>query len=356
MIRFSWLQTRTQTVVSTALLGALVVAAWVTGVQLSHLYHSLVAHCTLNCGLSTNQFLGHDHFMSNLLDILARAVPAILGLFWGAPLLTREFEAGTYRLAWTQGVTRTRWILTKLGLGALVTILISGALTLTITWWYRALDPVASNKYAVFDRRDIVPIAYALFAFFAGTLIGAIVRRTVPAMAATLAAFVFGRVAVSLWLRPHLLHPVTTTQSTSGRGDFGIASTNGRALEVVGSADGPQNSWALSSHILTSSGQPTTDAMRAAFLQQHCPSLLNQFNSPPLMGRGGGSGTHVVAGPAPEAARACLAQAAHAFKFVVTYLPPDRYWALQWAETGVFGALALLCAAGTFWWVTRRAN
>lgn len=355
MTRFAWLQTRTQTLVSAALLAALVIAAWITGVQLSHLFHKDVAHCTFGCDLALNQFLSHDSFMNNLLDILARAVPALLGIFWGAPLLTREFESGTFRLAWTQSVSRRRWVLTKLGLGALVTLVISGLLTLTITWWYRALDPVSSNKYSLFDRRDITPIAYALFAFAVGALIGAVVRRTVPAMATALAAFVFGRVAVSLWVRPHLLTGITRTASVVGRGGFGIGSSGpGSPLMIVGKADGPPNSYVLSSHLVTSSGQRATEAIRAAFVQQHCPSILNSL--PPVIGKGGGPGGHLSVGPAPAAAQACINQAAHAFNFVVTYLPADRYWSLQWAESGIFGGLAVLCAGATYWWVTRRAN
>ena len=43
-------------------------------------------------------------------------VPAVVGAFWGAPLVARELEAGTHRLAWTQSVTRGRWLATRLGL------------------------------------------------------------------------------------------------------------------------------------------------------------------------------------------------------------------------------------------------
>ena len=42
-------------------------------------------------------------------------MPALIGAFWGAPLITREFEAGTFRLAWNQSVTRARWLAIKLG-------------------------------------------------------------------------------------------------------------------------------------------------------------------------------------------------------------------------------------------------
>ena len=40
-------------------------------------------------------------------------LPALIGVFVGAPLLARELEHGTYRFAWTQGVTRRRWLLSK---------------------------------------------------------------------------------------------------------------------------------------------------------------------------------------------------------------------------------------------------
>ena len=46
-------------------------------------------------------------------------VPAVVGAFWGAPLVARELEAGTHRLAWNQAVTRTRWLTTKLAVTAL---------------------------------------------------------------------------------------------------------------------------------------------------------------------------------------------------------------------------------------------
>ena len=39
--------------------------------------------------------------------------PAVIGMFWGAPLVARELEAGTHRLVWNQSVTRTRWLVIK---------------------------------------------------------------------------------------------------------------------------------------------------------------------------------------------------------------------------------------------------
>jgi hypothetical protein len=31
-------------------------------------------------------------------------------MFWGAPLVAGELESGTFRLAWTQDVSRVRWL------------------------------------------------------------------------------------------------------------------------------------------------------------------------------------------------------------------------------------------------------
>ena len=52
--------------------------------------------------------------------------PALIGIFWGAPLVTRELEAGTFRLAWNQSVTRARWMAVKLGLIGLAAMATAG--------------------------------------------------------------------------------------------------------------------------------------------------------------------------------------------------------------------------------------
>ena len=69
-----------------------------------------------------------------MLDGLVVLVPGIIGIFWGAPLVARELEAGTYRLAWTQSITRTRWLATKLGVVGLLSMVAAGLLSLMATW------------------------------------------------------------------------------------------------------------------------------------------------------------------------------------------------------------------------------
>lgn len=350
MTRFAWLQSRTQTLTVAVAVAALAVAAAVTGIQLSDLYGAHVAHCQADCGLTINDFLSHDTFLQHTLDILATVTPALLGIFWGAPLLARELETGTHRLAWTQTVSRSRWLLTKLGIGAAATAGIAGALSLTITWWYRAIDIVGSNQYALFDRRDIVPIGYALFAFAAGAFIGAVVRRVLPAMATTLGVYVFARIATSLWIRPHLLAPLHKTQSLIDAGGFGFISSNGSPLRLVAKGSVGHNSWTLSSQILTSNGHKATAGQLAAFLHQYCPGIGLPPSGPPPGSRA------IAKGGDASAFEACRQQASHTYRLLVTYQPAGRYWTFQWLELGIFVALAVLAGAGCYWWVVRRAG
>ena len=346
MIRFAWQQTRNQTLIAYGLLAIVVIAAIATGIQLSHLYDSEVAHCQPSCSLATQNYLAHDDFMDKTLDILSRAVPALLGLFWGAPMLAREFETGTYRFAWTQSVPRSRWLAIRFGVGALATLTLAALFSLTVTWWYRSRDKVGSNMYDVFDRRDIAPIGYALFAFAAGVMVGALIRRTVPAMAATLGLFVLTRVAVDLWVRPHLLAAKHAVVSLARQGpvQLGIGSSNGGAVHIFTQGGGPPNSWTLSSTLLTQSGQRVTSSQMTAFLQQHCPLLVN--GTPPP------SGGNPANDPWPQ----CLDEVSKTFKLEVAYQPASRYWTFQWLETAVFVVLAVVATALTYWWITRRAR
>ena len=148
--------------------------------------------------------------------VVVAAVPALVGAFWGAPMVARELEAGTHRLVWNQSVTRTRWLTTKLTVTTLVAALAVGALTLAVTWWADPVDGVVSRARGglpelltpvSFAMRGVVPVAYTVFAVVLGVTLGAVLRRSLPAMAVTLALYVAVQVAVPIWVRPHLVPP-----------------------------------------------------------------------------------------------------------------------------------------------------
>ena len=158
--------------------------------------------------------------------------PAVIGLFWGAPLIARELEAGTPALAWSQSVTRTRWLAVKLAVGGLAAMAVTEALSLMQTWWAAPISQavadgggsgVARSRFSLlaFATHGITPLGYAAFAFALGVTAGALIRRTLPAMAVTLAIFAALQVAMPLWVRPnlappdHMVIPVTSLGAAS---------------------------------------------------------------------------------------------------------------------------------------------
>ena len=94
----------------------------ITGPHLVHLYDANLSTCAAHddCSTATSSFLQNDHALQVGLNVLAVVLPGIIGILWGAPLVAQELETGTYRLAWTQSVTRTRWLAVKLGVLGLV--------------------------------------------------------------------------------------------------------------------------------------------------------------------------------------------------------------------------------------------
>src|SRR3954462_8510990 len=172
MTRFAWLQARTQTLTVLGILAVLVGVAAVTGVHMSHLYASLVAHCEArgNCDIAIGDFLTHQSFLQSALDLLLLLFPAIIGTFWGAPLVARELETGTHRLAWTQSVTGTRWLAPKLPRTGAPAVLATGAVSLVVTRWCTRVglainagrtdgSPIGMARIAppLFEARGIVP-------------------------------------------------------------------------------------------------------------------------------------------------------------------------------------------------------
>jgi len=124
--------------------------------------------------------------------VIILLTPAVIGLFWGAPLIARELETGTSALAWNQTVTRTRWLAVKLTLTGLAAMAVSEGLSLMQSWWAAPIGQavghgasgtnLAMGRFSslVFATHGITPLGYAAFAFALGVTAGALIRRTVP--------------------------------------------------------------------------------------------------------------------------------------------------------------------------------
>ncbi len=209
MIWLVWRQFRTQAFVVAGLLVVLAIALAISGIHLLHLYDTTVANCARhNDCVSARALFQAQAKWHAALNLLVLAVPALLGAFWGAPLVARELETRTNLLAWTQSVTRSRWFLVKVAVTGAASVITAGLLSLMVTWWASPHDRLVDSPYSLFDQRDIVPIAYALFAFALGVALGAIIRRTLPAMAATIAGYAVVRYLVTEYVRPNLIAPL----------------------------------------------------------------------------------------------------------------------------------------------------
>jgi hypothetical protein len=356
VIRFTLREFRTQAIVALAVLVIAAVVMAITGANLAHLYNTTIANCqgSNDCSAATSTFLSTDSQLQTALNDLIVLVPALLGIFWGAPLIARELETGTHRLAWTQSVTRTRWLATKIAVVGIPGLLVIGLLSLMITWWFSPIDRATMNIFGSFDQRDIVPIGYAAFAFTLGITAGALLRRTLPAMGTTLVGFVAVRLAVSQWVRPNLIAPLHKTVPDSVFGALGGGlHTSVTPAQLTAAQNGvPQNAWLISGQTINAAGHVIgQNGLVAGGIN------FNQgVGGYGLTIQGAGTCAAISATP-PTDPGALIEQCVRQLhiRHVLTYQPGDRYWPFQSFELAIFLALSLILVGVCFWWV-RRAS
>jgi len=333
MIRLTWRQFRAQALVA---LGALVVLAVVLAVTGPHLVH-------LAAGAGTTTFPGHYLFLHQALSFVVLAIPALIGIFWGAPLVARELETGTFRLAWTQSVTRTRWLAVKLGLVGVSSLIVAGLFSLMVTWWSGPIDRVNLNRFDAvwFGVRGLTPIGYAVFGFALGVTMGVLIRRIQPAMVTTIVAFIVARVAVTFWVRPHFMAPAHTSLTLTSP-MVGISIVKGASGTTVSASASIPNAWVYSAQIVDKAG--------------HALSIQAVQSAIPNLGAVGSPHAHAVGQDFQAEFQAGIAKLATTYHALVTYQPASRYWAFQGLETAVFLGLALILAGLCFWWMRRRLS
>jgi hypothetical protein len=332
VIWFTWLQFRIQVAFAAGGLAIVAIVLALTGPNLVHLYDTTVATCAAqhDCSAATSAFTQADAPLQVFLVLLLLVVPVLIGMFWGAPLVAREFETGTFRLAWTQSVSRTRWLAVKLGFGALMSMAVAGVLSLMVTWWSSQLDKVNADPFRAltFGVRDIVPIGYAAFAFVFGVTAGLLFRRTLPAMLTALIGFVAVREIVTRWVRPYLFVPLHENLPITTASPLNFNPTPA-GMRVVATTRGLlSNAWAYSNQIVDKAGHVPTQA----FLSHACPfnRTTGQFN-----------------------VQTCTTNIAAKFHELVAYQPASRYWPMQWYELAIFLVLAVVLGVFCLRWIRR---
>jgi hypothetical protein len=330
MIWFTWRQFRSQTVIAAAALAALGVLLLVTARVMTDLYAD-VAACNSDCAGTIQTFLARFRDSAAFPTYLAAlgaayVLPVLLGIFWGAPLIARELETGTHRLVWNQSVTRTRWLAVKLAAGCAIAATSTGLLSWAVTVWSHRVDSASHDRMLplLYGSRGIVPVGYALFAFVLGVTTGMLLRRVVPAIAATLAIYVGAVVAMPLWVRAHLIPAEHKTIALDAQNLMGISiSPDSGTINVVG--EQIEGAWTVGNRTITSDGSAFTGPVDLTT----CGPNASQVKCHEWLGSLG-------------------------LRQDLLYHPDSHFWPLQWAEAGVFVGLAALLAAFCFWWIRHR--
>jgi len=334
MIWLTWRQFRGQAVIALGALAALTIFLVILGLRIRGTYDANVVDCATTCSLANARDALEASYLTPLLltGFLVVLVPALLGAFWGAPLVAREIETGTHRLVWNQSITRTRWLAVKLALVTLAGVAVAGAFSLLLTWAASPYDKLLSGRFEplFFPTRNIVPLGYAAFAVVAGIVIGLVLRRTIPAMAITLAVFAALQILVPTLIRPYLQAPVTQTVAFTADtrvSEFSSGGPNSTGISINGYDNTVPGSWMLSSRVplMNAAGEQVTRDTVADCLKGDMRRDM-----------------------------ACISQLD--LHFTVKYQPADRYWTFQWLELGAYLLLGGVLAAFAFWRVRRSLS
>ncbi|MEU4224110.1 hypothetical protein AB0F17_07440 [Nonomuraea sp. NPDC026600] len=299
MIWLTWRQHRSQMVITAGFLAALGLLLLGSAVE-AKLY--IAGHAPPGCpGPAAvcgelDVVLGQRYdAVYTIFGWMPLVLPALIGAFWGAPLLGREYERGTYRLAWTQSLPVGRWLAVKLAVLGGAAVAGGLLLSLMVSLWrpvFRSGIDSAFGNIGVFNMVGVAPAAWWLFAFALGTLAGSLFRRTVPAMALVVAgimASMFTLFAVS----DYYAEPARAELTDS-------VVMNDPDVRLVGVA------WE------EPSGREVESPAAGV-----CPRRVD-------VGRSNRNA---------EAWERCLF--GKGYRYVVYYHPPARFWRFQWIEAGM---------------------
>ncbi|WP_049576665.1 ABC transporter permease [Nonomuraea sp. SBT364] len=300
MIWVTWRQHRAQILLTFGFLAVLGLVLLGSAVEARSYVAGLVpggcAGATAFCGsLEAVAGLGERYdAIYSVFGWMPLVLPALIGAFWGAPLLGREYERGTHRLAWTQAVPVRRWLVVKLAVlgGAVVAggLLLSLMVSLWRPVFREGIDSGFGN-IGIFNMTGVAPAAWWLYAFALGTLAGALFRRTLPAMAlvvAGVAATMFALFALS----DHYATPLRTELT----GTVELGDPDAR---------------------LVGGGTWVDPAGREVGTPAGCERRLDAGRS----------------NRNTEAWHDCLF--AEGYRYAVSYHPASMFWRFQWTEAGI---------------------
>jgi hypothetical protein len=306
MIWLGWRQQRTETLIAAALLALVAAVLIPAGISMANAYtHDGLSHCLANveslaCGQVVASFEQRFNSYTALVGWF-NLIPGLFGVALAAPFAL-ELERGTHRLAWTQSITRLRWVTTKLGLAVGSTALVAAGLIAILVWWREPLVKLDGRMDGgAFDSQGVVILGYSLFALGLALAIGAVWRRAIPAVMVAFVGYFVARIFVDTWLRQRLASPASITWRPRGPDPS-------RLYHAWVIREGPSNSH----------GQ--------------------------ILGR-----IKVICSGLGD----CVAPRQPGWMHAV-FVPASHFWSLQLTEFALFGGIAVALVAFAGWWTLHR--
>lgn len=266
--------------------------------------------------------------------LLLLMVPCLLGVLIGVPLVAGELGDHTNRIAWTQGITRTRWFATKWLVLGVPLVALTGVLLAFSDWWTERVSGAGVGSVLVVIASDlgflnnthiqpvnysvtgVVPVAYTVFALALGCAFGALVRRIPWAVVATVVVYGIALFTMVTTVRPDLapqtFEPITQIGYPGG---FEAALTRGPAPWDIGST--------------------------ARFV----PGYVAPAGSP--------SAATIVTSCENQPVGYASCYTLHHVQYGEVFQLASHYWVLQWREAAIYLIAALILLVVS-WWAVRR--
>jgi hypothetical protein len=321
MTWLAWRSQRLQLVVCLAAIAVLAIVVAITG-SAEHSANLAWVHACVERGTQAacneaNARLSAANKWRGACYAVLLALPGVVGLVLGTPLVAREIEHGTNRLAWTQSIGRTRWLAIKLVLAGIFIAAVIGGIDRLLAWWTPWVGFFPRIGPTGFPVSGFVDVGYGLFAFMLGAALGSLIRRTGWALAAGVPLFVGFRFWV-LGLRPHLA-PLATSSDPSPFVTLG----SGVSTFVYSGGSQLSAGWVINS------------------------GYVPDGRTSPGPGQNWNTGFNLVSARCSGTSNAAVTRCVTQLKlhWVTQYQPASHFWALQSAETAIFlGAALVLCA------------
>lgn len=332
---FVFRQHRKQFLVFGAILAAFTVFSILTSNHYWHLYQSAKEACAQNaanpsCSDLSNSLPFSYGAVQRAVYVTSLVVPLLLGLFLGSPLFSRECEEGTNKLAWTQSVSRRKWVTAKLVWTILFAALYGLTVSLLLNWWTRTPNSLNHDRFGAgeFDVQGMMPLAYSVFFTTVGLTMSAWFRKTLIALAVTLGLFIAFQVSFAQWIRAHYMAPITVT-----------APMGPNAIDDKI----PTGAWVIQRDVVDKHGK-TFNSFDINNMPANCRAMIQQVK---------GGGIRVKAGPdGADSIDTCLNDAG--YHQIAKYQPAYRYWDFQRIEAGIYLSLTALAIGATYWLVLKR--